>query len=105
MDLYNYRARVIRVVDGDTVRLAIDLGFRMSWTSNCRLTGVNAPEMNEEAGRKAKAYLETLLPVGKEILIKSVSLDKYGRALFDASLEDKLMLSEEMMRSGHAKKY
>ena len=85
--MYTYKAQVARVIDGDTVVLEIDLGFKIFHVMSCRLVGVNAPELNAKdeavklAAVESKEYLMSLLPVGKEITIKSTRLDKYGRAL------------------------
>ena len=108
MELYNYKATVVKVIDGDTVRLNIDLGFRLFWTSNCRIAGINAPEMGTTEGENAKAWLKDLLREGDILLIKSVRLDKYGRPVFDGYFEidgKVLLLSEEIIKAGHAIKY
>jgi len=115
MDLYNYKARVIKVIDGDTVKLDIDLGFRVHWTSNCRIAGINAPEVNTEEGKSSKTWLEGVLVPGDVIMIKSVKLDKYGRPIFDALVGNRdsnlsqqkglFVLSEEILKAGHAVKY
>lgn len=52
--VYRYRARVIRVIDADTLDLDIDLGFRTSTRQSIRLRGVNAPELSTDAGRAAR---------------------------------------------------
>ena len=41
--MYEYRARITRVIDGDTVEAEIDLGFHVTFTATLRLTGINAP--------------------------------------------------------------
>lgn len=108
MELYNYKATVLKVIDGDTVRLNIDLGFRVFWTSNCRIAGVNAPEMGTTGGENAKAWLKDFLHEGDILLIKSVRLDKYGRPVFDGYLEvdgKVFLLSEQIIKAGHAVKY
>jgi micrococcal nuclease len=79
--MYNYKGIVNRVVDGDTINLTIDLGFRLSYTANCRLAGINAPEMSEDAGKASKAALMDYLPVGQVVDIISTGLDKYGRPI------------------------
>lgn len=85
MLLFNYYAIVNRVVDGDTVNLTIDLGFRMTMTANCRLAEINAPELTSAdyderiLAHKAKDFLTQKLPVGTKILVESKGLDKYGR--------------------------
>jgi micrococcal nuclease len=84
---YKYDAEVIKVIDGDTIRLKIDLGFRMFMVSNCRLYGINAAELNSTVeaekfkAEAVKKYLNNILPVGKKVVIDSRELDKYGRPL------------------------
>jgi micrococcal nuclease len=85
--MYTYKAKVARVIDGDTVVLEIDLGFKIFHVMSCRLLNVNAPELNakdeetKSAAVASKWELMKLLPVGKIITIESKKLDKYGRAL------------------------
>ena len=85
--MYTYKAQVVRVIDGDTVILNIDLGFKIFHVMSCRLSGVNAPELNDKDEEtkfyaiKSKEFLMLILPVGKIITIESKKLDKYGRAL------------------------
>ena len=59
--MFTYAAKLIEVIDGDTVDLLIDLGFGVHARERCRLYGIDAPEMPTEAGKAAKAYLESLL--------------------------------------------
>lgn len=83
--LYYYKATVVSVVDGDTVKLRVDLGFRSQWVSNCRLAGINAMEMADKdptlraRAIEAKKYIEDKLPAGTEVVVRSTKLDKYGR--------------------------
>jgi micrococcal nuclease len=74
-------ATVLRVVDGDTVELLLDLGWHIGYTARCRVIGINAPEMNTAEGVAAKAFAVDRLPVGAEVTFISRSLDKYGRPL------------------------
>ena len=43
-NLYCYRATVLRVVDGDTIDVMLDLGFSVSLKERIRFYGINAPE-------------------------------------------------------------
>jgi micrococcal nuclease len=86
--MYNYKAKINRVIDGDTLNITIDLGFNIFYTTNCRLAGINAPEIKGETyeqGQYSKAHLQMLLglpsPLNVECTIDSKSLDKYGRPL------------------------
>lgn len=104
--MYTYNATVLRVIDGDTVKLNIDLGFRVYFKANCRLNGLNTKELNSkdsderELANKAKEYLESLMPVNKSVKIESKSLDKYGRPLIELYVDDlhinELLLKEEL---------
>lgn len=57
--MYEYAAQVVSVVDGDTFHLTVDLGFDIKVNMTVRLYGVNAPEMSTEAGRLAKAWVNS----------------------------------------------
>jgi micrococcal nuclease len=82
--MYEYNAKVIRVVDGDTVELRVDMGFRCSMTISARLLGIDAPEMHKKAqlemARKATAALAERLE-GKDVRIVSKKADDWGRWL------------------------
>ena len=85
--IYIYKAELIRVVDGDTVDLIVDLGFDTSRRERFRLYGIDAPEMNTEAGKEAKAWLREVLQPLEAIYVQTIQLstkakrDKYGRFL------------------------
>lgn len=99
-------ARVVRVVDGDTIKLDLDLGFHVHLTVNARVASMNAPEMDTAPGERAKAYAEQLLRPGDEVTFRSHSLDKYGRPLgsimLDKSGQD---FASTMIEAGHAIRY
>lgn len=79
---YTYKARVIRWVDGDTVWLEVDLGFRMTTQNDFRLYGVNTPERGKPGFEEATFRVNQLAPVGTEVLVKTYRVpDKYGRWL------------------------
>jgi micrococcal nuclease len=80
-DLYTYNARVIHIVDGDTLDVMVDLGFRTFVVKRLRLARINCPEMNTINGLKAAEQVEHLLPTNTPITFKSTKLDKYGRSI------------------------
>jgi micrococcal nuclease len=97
-------ARVVRVVDGDTIVLDLDLGWR-TWRlgERCRLAGINCPEMNTDDGVRAKVFVEMLLlSVGSQVMFTSHSLDKYGRPLGHVKLADGRILNTLILDAGHA---
>lgn len=86
--LYSYKCKIVRVVDGDTVDVDIDLGFEV-WMQNqrIRLYGIDCPECRtrdkeEKAhGYLAKKFVEENLPVGSECFLNTTEKGKYGRYL------------------------
>jgi micrococcal nuclease len=100
--IYIYKAELIRVVDGDTVDLIVDLGFDTSRKERFRLYGVDAPEMNTAEGKAAKAWLIGILGPYGAIYVQTIQLetkakrDKYGRFL--AVLYDELPTLIPIMR-------
>jgi micrococcal nuclease len=99
--MYQYKAKVVRVVDPDTYDLQIDLGFNIFTNHRVRLMGIDAPETKlirgaDEAevakGKEIKAIMTNMLE-GKVVTINSVidkredeTSDKYGRFLVDIYL-------------------
>jgi micrococcal nuclease len=119
--IYIYKAELIRVVDGDTVDLIVDLGFDTLRKERFRLYGVDAPEMNTAEGKEAKAWLIGILGPYGAIYVQTLQhntkakRDKYGRFL--AVLYDELptlvpimrepihpaSINAQMIEAGHAK--
>jgi micrococcal nuclease len=108
--MYTYKATIVRVIDGDTVVLNIDLGFKIHHITPCRLAGINAPEMNSKdekvraAAVQSKEYLMGLLPEEMEVTIISKKLDKYGRPVvhFLAESNKYASVNDLMIDAGHA---
>jgi micrococcal nuclease len=103
--MYEYKAEVVRVIDGDTIVLNIDLGFKVFWKVSCRLHGINCPELhssNSEERLRANAskeYTVSKALVGSSVLIESVSLDKYGRPLVEVYYGEEFLnhLNDELL--------
>ena len=120
--MYQYKAKLIRVVDGDTVDAMIDCGFSTFKKERIRLYGIDTPECRtrdkEEKARglAAKARLEELIAEGNNEFIIETSIDKkgkYGRLLGvlykypeDASPFSAVgSYNDKLIAEGHAKKY
>jgi micrococcal nuclease len=105
-------ARIRRVVDGDTLRVDLDLGWGV-WLGDepIRLAGINADEMNTIEGQAARdflaAHLEPLIdpPTMWRCSFVSTGFDKYRRALGFIYTPDGVNLSTLMLQSGHAEPY
>lgn len=95
-------ARVERIVDADTLDLTLDLGWRITLRANCRLIGLNAPEMSTAEGRAARAFVEQLVPLGSAVRLISKELDKYGRPLGVLLLADGANLNALLLEKGLA---
>ena len=76
--MYEYRAVVEKVLDGDSVRVSADLGFSVSISIIARLTGLNARELSQPGGKEARTELTRLLPPGTVVVLQSVAHDKYS---------------------------
>jgi micrococcal nuclease len=102
---YCYKAQLLRVIDGDTVQLQLDLGFDTHVIKTCRLIGINAPEMNTVAGVAAKTFLATILPAA--LVVTTTKPDKYGRSLVKIYLpnDEKVSVNDQMLSTGHAVPY
>lgn len=91
LPMYVYKAIVIKVYDGDTITVRIDLGFNITITERLRLFGINTPEVRgaeREEGLKSRDWLRTLI-LNKEIIVKTYrdKKGKYGRYLADIFIE------------------
>jgi micrococcal nuclease len=106
--VYDYKARLIRVIDGDTVVMDIDLGCFVRRETTLRLLGINAPEVVGEsraAGLAASAHLKSLLE-GGGLTIHTVldRNDKYGRLLATIFRPGGVDVNALMVADGHATK-
>lgn len=103
---YQYQAVVLSLHDGDTITVQVDCGFRISYKTPVRFYGINAPELSTEAGKKALGYLQSLLSVGDNIVIKTFKnpTDKYGRWLAEIDYKG-VSINQAMIDSGNAVAY
>lgn len=108
---YHYRGQVVRVVDGDTVSVMLDLGLNAYHLVSLRLAGVNAPEVvgtDRAAGLAATAFLRTMLD-GATVYVRTYkdrrSFNRYVADIWvdapGAPLEY-LNVADELLRAGHA---
>ena len=114
--MFEYRVDILRVVDGDTVDVDIDLGFGI-WLRNerVRIMGIDTPESRTSDktekifGLAAKDTLKHLL--GKSAILKTEVVNgedakgKFGRILGDFVAEDGRKCGEILIEQGHAVAY
>jgi len=82
-ELYTYKAYMEKVVDGDTLVVNIDLGFKVFIRQRLRLRGLDAPELGTKPGVTSKKFVESRLKDVKFLVIKTHGSDKYDRYLVD----------------------
>ena len=114
--MYEYRVKqVLKVIDGDTIDVEIDLGFDISITKRVRLAGIDTPESRttdkyeKSLGLEAKALLKQKLSEATSVVIKTEkpdSSEKYGRVLGWLYLDgEETSFNETMIASGYAWSY
>ena len=89
---HTYKARLDRVVDGDTIHVSLDLGFKIYHKEILRLAKIAAAETGAEGGAEATAGLKKILKDVPFLIIKTNKTDIYGRYIadvfFDAAEKD-----------------
>jgi len=114
--MYQYRAKILKVLDGDTVDIDLDLGFNIVLANQrVRMAGIDTPESRttnaEEKvrGQLSKKKLAEKLPVGSWQIIETQKPDsnddKFGRILGIFILEDGTRVNEWLIKNNYAVAY
>ena len=110
-DPYVFQATVLKIIDGDTVDVDVDLGWNISVTNQrIRLHGVDCPESRtrdleeKKYGLAAKAFVQEFLKVGSVVTLRTLEKGKYGRYLGDFKVYNKWLCSE-LIAHHHAVEY
>lgn len=105
--MYEYAARPLRVIDGDTLEVQVDLGFDVHVKQRVRLLGVNCPEHGTVGGEDATAFTKGWLQqFGPDLTLRTVRdrKEKYGRYL-GVIVASTRILNEDLVTNGHAVDY
>ena len=115
--MYDYKIKKgsVQVVDGDTIRCVLDLGFSILHKATIRLAGINCPEtrtrnlVEKELGKKAKARLKELVK-GQDIELHcEKEKGKFGRVIGTLWAKDSELvmrnINRQMLSEGHAREY
>ena len=119
MEKYNYRAKLVKVVDGDTIDALIDVGFDIWVKKRIRYKGIDTWESRtrdldeKKKGLAAKArnkeLLEKVSNKSGYFRIKSYGTGKYGRVLADIYIQDvdgnPIWVNKTLIDEGHAYVY
>jgi len=114
--MYQYKCKIIKVLDGDTVDIDLDLGFKIILANQrVRLAGVDTPESRttiaEEKvrGQLSKKKLAEKLPIGSWQIIETQKPDsnddKFGRILGVFILEDGTRVNDWLIQNNYAVPY
>ena len=106
--MYEYAVKkIVKVVDGDTVDVEIDLGFSLTKKERIRLAGIDTPETRtrdeeeKKLGIDAKEYLAMRLESSKNLIVKTEKDGKYGRML-GWLFDDNRSINRDMTDLGYA---
>lgn len=80
--MYEYTAQVTNVVDGDTIDVVVDLGFKIKTAQRLRLARVDTPERHQADYDTAKKFTKDLL-LNKDVFIRTHKVSKWGYYLVD----------------------
>jgi micrococcal nuclease len=114
--MYQYKARILKVLDGDTVEIDLDLGFNIILSNQkVRLAGIDTPESRttnleeKPRGLLSKKKVSEKLPVGSWQKIQTMKSDsnddKFGRILGVFILEDGTSLNQWLIDNNYAVLY
>ena len=114
--MYQYRAKILKVLDGDTVQVDMDLGFNIVLANQkVRLAGIDTPESRtanaeeKPRGLLSKKKLQEKLPVGAYAMIETMKPDsnddKFGRILGVFITEDGTRVNQWMIDNNYAVLY
>jgi micrococcal nuclease len=114
--MYQYKCKIIKVIDGDTVDIDIDLGFNVVLANQrVRLAGIDTPESRttnaeeKPRGLLSKKKLEEKLPVGSWKKINTIKADsnddKFGRILGEFILDDGTNVNNWLIENNYAVAY
>jgi endonuclease YncB( thermonuclease family) len=113
---YTYQAHVVDVLDGDTIWMDIDLGFKTWIRQKLRLKGINTQELETVQGQVAKDFIESKLKGCEFLAVKTYWADKFTRYLadvfydkketdFSSLIQNGRHLNQELLDKGLALKY
>jgi len=118
--MFQYEARIIRIKDGDTLTVDVDLGFHIHHEIDVRLARIDTPEIVNYGLNgvqdPAAAYVMQCCPPGSVCIVNISRAEKYGRWLAEILfqpgvtdrwkiLESPRVLNDELVRGGFAKLY
>lgn len=106
-----YLAQVVSVYDGDTLTATLDLGMSITRKCNCRLAGIDTPEVSskivfeKQAALRARDRLRELT-LDKQVVLESIEKpDKYGRLLVRVWTLEGVCVNDALLNENLARPY
>jgi len=104
---YRYRAHVLKIYDGDTITVRVDLGFHTHRIERLRLARINAWEVRGEerpAGLVARDWLRSQI-LGKDVIVQTIidKTGKYGRYIAEVETLVGENLNDLIVANGHGR--
>lgn len=105
--MYEYKARITRVIDGDTVQAQVALGFHLTAELRLRLNRIDTPETDEpDPWAAAKSRLIELIEQNEDdqgyLRIRTEKDDAFGRWLAELYAQDGTTLNDTLLAEGYA---
>ena len=105
-DLFTYAATLRRVVDGDTLVVALEVAPGIFVEQKLRLRGLDCPELGTPEGQAAKRFVQTLVTASASVVLSTTKPDKYDRYLADVFLSpatgEEIFLNNTLLQNHHA---
>ncbi len=106
-DLFTYRAQLLRVIDGDTLVVALEISPGVFFEQTLRLRGLDCAELATPGGKAAKRLVEATLTPATWLTINTTKPDKYDRYLADVFVDGpeggtEIFLNNLLLEKGHA---
>jgi len=102
--MFQYEAMVMRIVDGDTIWLDVDLGFKVRMQVDVRLAHIDTPELVnyglKGVSSPAIEYVNQCVPPGAVCVVNIIRAEKYGRWLAEIYYKPGSVDRDEILRSG-----
>ena len=112
--MYEYSAKLLNIVDGDTIDVDLDVGFNIHLYERVRLFGINTPESRtrdedeKRRGLAAKQRLQELLETAEEGKFKvRTEIDKKGKfgRILGTIIIGGMNVNKTLVQEGHAEEY
>jgi micrococcal nuclease len=106
--LHHYSATLERIIDGDTIDVFLDLGFKIHTRQRLRLLAIDTPERGQSGYMEATHELaELLTPGGRKqpLIVHTTKRDGFGRWLATVWVEGSdASINDQMIQRGHARR-